>query len=78
MCIATGFEKGLFISIKGHLCLTEGHLAKPQKQVETKSPSLEVIFDTTQPNEGKNSKKALFNKASDLRILYLSITGPGR
>ena len=68
MCISTGVGKRLFISIKGHLCLTEGHLDKLQEQVETKSPSLEVIFDIIEPNEGRNSKRALFNKVSDLRV----------
>ena len=32
--------------MKGHLCLTEAHMTIPEEQAETKSPSLEVIFDT--------------------------------
>ena len=68
---AVGLGKGHFVSIKGHLCLI-GHLAKPEGQVETKSPSLEVIFDTTDLNFLKKSKRALINKASDLQMLYLS------
>ena len=31
--------KKLFVSIKGKLCLTKGHLANPEGQVEIKSPS---------------------------------------
>ena len=31
--------KGLFISIKEHLCLSEGHLANPGGQVEIQSTS---------------------------------------
>ena len=34
-------QKGLFASIKGHLCLTNGHLDNPEGQVEAQ---LEVIF----------------------------------
>ena len=29
--------KGLFTSIKGHLCLTKGHLDYPEGQVEVES-----------------------------------------
>ena len=32
--------------MKGHLCLTEAHMTIPEEQAETKSPLLEVIFDT--------------------------------
>ena len=32
------FEKGLFTSIKGHLCLTKWHLGHPEGQVEVGSP----------------------------------------
>ena len=46
LCAAQlAMKKGLFVLIKGHLCLTKGHLNKPEEQVETKSPSLEVISD---------------------------------
>ena len=47
LCAAQfALKKGLLVSIKGHLCLTEGHMTIPEEQAETKSPSLEVIFDT--------------------------------
>ena len=43
--------KGLFVSIKGHLCLTKGHLANLEGQVEIKSISWgEVIEDTADSN----------------------------
>ena len=42
--------KGLFVSIKGHYCLTRGHLANLEGQVEIKSTSSEVIFDTIDLN----------------------------
>ena len=42
--------KGLFVSIKEHLCLTKGHLDNPEWQAEIKSPSLEVLFDTIGSN----------------------------
>ena len=58
--------KGLFVSIKGHFCLRKGHLANVEGQVEIKSTSSEVIFDKI--------KKTLFNKPSDLWMLYLSKT----
>ena len=44
----------------------------PEGQVEIKSPSPEILFDTND----KKSKSALFNKVSDLWTLYLSKTGP--
>ena len=31
-------QKGLFTSIKGHLCLTKGHFHNPEGQVEVESP----------------------------------------
>ena len=42
--------KGLFVSIKEHLCLTKEHLANPEEQVEIQSTSSEVIFDTINSN----------------------------
>ena len=30
----TVIQKGLFASIKGHLCLSQGHLGNPDKPVE--------------------------------------------
>ena len=42
--------KELFVSIKGHLRLTKGHLANPEGQVEIKAPSLDFIFDTVDSN----------------------------
>ena len=38
--------KWLFSSIKGHFCLTKVHLANVEGQLEIKSTSSEVIFDT--------------------------------
>ena len=37
-------QKGLFASIKGHLCLTKGHLDNPKEQVEVESPLIESYF----------------------------------
>ena len=31
-------QKGLFASIKGHLCMTKGHLDNPEGQVKVASP----------------------------------------
>ena len=42
--------KGLFVSIKGHFCLTKGHLADLEGQAEIKFISSEVIFDTIYSN----------------------------
>ena len=42
--------KGLFLSIKGHLCLTKEHLANLEGQVEMQSTSSEFIFDTIDSN----------------------------
>ena len=50
------FGKGLFVSIKGHFSLTKGHLANAEGQVEIKSTSSEVIFDTIDSNLKKNQK----------------------
>ena len=41
----TVLRKGLFVSIKGHLCLTKGHLDNPEGQMEIKPTSSEIIFD---------------------------------
>ena len=60
--------KGLFHSMKGRLCLTKGQLANPEGQVEIKSPSLILLIQIKK----KKSKRALFNIASNLWILYLS------
>ena len=49
--------KELFVSIKGHICLTKGHLANTERQVEIKSPSLEVIFDTIDSKKEIKIKK---------------------
>ena len=35
----TVLKKGIFVSLKGHLCLTNVPLANPEGQVEMKSPS---------------------------------------
>ena len=49
-CCQIVFGKGLFVSIKGHFSLTKGHLANAEGQVEIKSTSSEVIFDTIDSN----------------------------
>ena len=66
--------KGLFVSIKGHFCLTKGHLANVERQLEIKSTSSEVILILPIKIKKKKSKRAFFNKASDLWTLYLSKT----
>ena len=50
----------------------------PEGHMEDKSPpQLEVVFDTFDSNQEKSffPKRALFNKASDPRMLYLSKIG---
>ena len=42
----TVLGKGLFVSIKEHLCLTKGQLDYPERQKEIQSTSSEVIFNT--------------------------------
>ena len=42
--------KGLSVSIKVHLCLTKGHLANPEGQVEIQSTSSEDSFDNIDSN----------------------------
>ena len=37
-------QKGSFASIKGHLCLTNGHLEHPEGQVEVESPQIGSYF----------------------------------
>ena len=56
----TALRKGLFISIKGHLCLTKGHLDNPEGQMEIKSSSSEIIFDANNSDRKNNSKRTLF------------------
>ena len=36
--------KGLLACIKGHLCLTEGHLDNPKGQVKVESPLIRTCF----------------------------------
>ena len=36
--------KGLFTSIKGHLCLIKGHLDNPEGQVEVEFPLIGICF----------------------------------
>ena len=36
--------KGLFVSIKGHLCFTKGHLDKPEGQIQAESPIVRSCF----------------------------------
>ena len=38
------FQERPFISIKGHLCLTKGHLYNPEGQVEVESPLIGIYF----------------------------------
>ena len=71
-------QKGLFASIKGHLCLAKGHLDNPKGQVGVESPPnrklfLEVSFIVS----FFFFKKGTFNVVSDTRTLYLSKIGPG-
>ena len=42
--------KRLFVSIKGYLCLTKGHLVNPEGRVEIECRSSEVAFDTFDSN----------------------------
>ena len=56
----TALRIGLFISIKGHLCLTKGHLDNPEGQMEIKSSSSEIIFDANNSDRKNNSKRTLF------------------
>ena len=42
--------KGLFVSIKGHLCLTKRHLANPKGQVKIEFLSSEIVLDTFDSN----------------------------
>ena len=56
----TVLQKGLFVSIKGHLCLTKGHLDNPEGQMEIKSTSSEIIFDANNSNRKNYSNRALF------------------
>ena len=56
----TALRKGLFISIKGHLCLTKGHLDNPEGQMEIKSSASEIIFDANNSDRKNNSKRTLF------------------
>ena len=38
-------QKGLFASMKGHLCLTKGHLDNPEGQAENEFPLIRSYFD---------------------------------
>ena len=37
-------QKGLFASVKGHLCLTKGHLENPEGQVQVESTLIGSFF----------------------------------
>ena len=57
-------EKGLFISIKGHICLTKGNLANPVGHLDiklTNSPHREVFLIVLIQIKKINSKRAPFN-----------------
>ena len=71
-------EKGLFTSIRRHLCLAKGHLDYPEGQVEVEYPLNGSWLDTFDSNQEKVffSKMTLFNELSDPRKLYLSKIGP--
>ena len=47
------WKKGLFASIKGHLCLKIGHLDYLEGQGRLNSLWLEVVFDTLDSNQEK-------------------------
>ena len=67
-------HKWLLVSVKGHLCLTKGHLGNPEWQVEVES---EVIFEVSIIlRKLIFFKKGTFNKASDPQTLYFSKIGP--
>ena len=61
-------RKGLFASIKRHLCLTKGHFNNPEEQVEVESLKSEVVLTRLIQIEKKN-------KVSITRMLYLSRIG---
>ena len=71
-------KKGLFVSIKGHFCLTKGHLDQ-KGGWRSNLPLLEVVFChltlLIQILFFFFSKRVLFNEASDPRTLYLSKIG---
>ena len=65
--------KGLFVSIKGHLCLTKDHLANPEGQVEIEFLHWKLFLTLLNQIKKKiKIKRALFNQASDPRMLYPS------
>ena len=68
--------KGLFVSIKGHLCLTKDHLANPEGQVEIEFLHWKLFLTLLNQIKKKiKIKRALFNQASDPRMLYPSRIG---
>ena len=69
--------KGLFTSIKGHICLTKGNLDYPGGQVEVQSPLTGNCFGDFWFKSRKSffSKRTLFNEASNPQTLYLSKIG---
>ena len=57
-------EKGLFVSMKGHVCLIKGNLANPVGHLDIKlsnSPHQEVFLIVLIQIKKKNSKRAPFN-----------------
>ena len=72
------WKKGLFASIKGHLCLIIGHLDYLEGQGEAEFPLTRSCFWYFRFKSRKSffEKKALFNEVSDSRTLYLSKIGP--
>ena len=70
----TVLVKGLFVSMKGHYCLTKGHLANPEGTWRSNPPRQKLFLMLLIQIKKKNSKEPLFNGASDLWALYLSKT----
>ena len=62
-------RKGLFASIKRHLCLTKGHFNNPEEQVEVESLKSEVVLTRLIQIEKKNKKVSI------TRMLYISRIG---
>ena len=64
--------KGIFVSIKGHFCLTKRHLANAEGKWRSNIPHRKYFLILLIQIKKKKSKRALFEKASDLWLLYLS------
>ena len=72
-------QKGLFASIKGHLCMTKGHLDNPEGQVKVASPNQKLILISfIYIKETIFFKKGTFNEVSHPWTFYLSKIDPLR